>query len=433
MYIYTLSGVNVKAFFLSFSLCVLASASLADCPAYIEKSELKAAGLNINPTATKLFSFEKNAGWKQHALQAVGLDDNGLLDLRHNAAPAEIDLENYRLVFDDTVFGEEAPRSMVPPCAFRRRFMIKRDRAPHELAYLFWCKEEQKPLAAADARFQFDSSTRTVEGPFYGYAYNKKNNIMFDDIWLNGGGGRVSVARNSQLKIRADVKRFFSLNFGINDIESRLKHQYAGPIAFVSTLDFFLNIFFFKINLELNTSLGFFNRSVNVPMILHMPVDASRWVYPGSGIFYAWESNDLVVSYDLAASRIPQFNAELIKQGYEAVGRKGLQYCDERSCMFDLVFRLERRPVTMQFRMPRYMVERGFYPVFVADVRAAEKALNWPRSEKTNSGWRQAAVYFENSGTTEGEHKWDFWLNINENEQGLSTPCPVKSFSIHKW
>jgi hypothetical protein len=75
----------------------------------------------------------------------------------------------------------------------------------------------------------------------------------------------------------------------------------------------------------------------------------------------------------------------------------------------------------MRFAIKRQLVERGFFPVYLADVAKDSKKLHAEISEPLGD----LGFYFEVSGLPKGEHELDFWLMMAK-EDILDCPEMVR-------
>ena len=67
-------------------------------------------------------------------------------------------------------------------------------------------------------------------------------------------------------------------------MEAVIKNQKIGPIGLLGNVAFCLKILFFKINLELDPLFLFYENTIFMPMVVHIPIEAKKYVRPGSGL-----------------------------------------------------------------------------------------------------------------------------------------------------
>ncbi len=96
------------------------------------------------------------------------------------------------------------------------------------------------------------------------------------------------MAKDSDLLIVGDVKKFFTLTFDSDDIDAKITHKRQGPLGLMGGLEFYLKILAFRINLELLPEANFFQDALFMPMSMTLPVNAAKYLRRGSGIYYSW-------------------------------------------------------------------------------------------------------------------------------------------------
>jgi hypothetical protein len=156
------------------------------------------------------------------------------------------------------------------------------------------CSEEiTKTINAKINRVSYDEARGSVTSRFYNYKFKKDNNMLFEEVSLKSSPD-VVIARDSDLYIRSDVKNFFTLNFSSADIESKLIEKRIDSLAALASLGFYLKVLFFKLTLDLRTDVAFFESSANIPMVMTLPVTASKRLHRKSGVLYSFQLGDAV-------------------------------------------------------------------------------------------------------------------------------------------
>jgi hypothetical protein len=254
----------------------------------------------------------------------------------------------------------------------------------------------------------YDLSKNYLESRHYKYTYKSENHMLFQKILLKSDSDvDVEIATDADLLIRSDIKRFFSMQFDSDDIESKLKHTRPDTFASFATLGFYLNILFFKISLDLDTDARFYEDSAHIPMTLTVPVNATEKLHPKSGVLYHFlpSADAKVQSLDY----IPQFRTNLQAE------RDLSTYCKGQYCDFSVEFQNSKSKHTgsfkLEFKLPRDQVNLKMYPQYVDDVNKYAKEMNW-RLSKDHQNQRRAGLYFEVSGLNSGEYPWDFWMSL---------------------
>ena len=315
------------------------------------------------------------------------------------------------------------------PCKGSIIWEIK-DRAAAQYGYLTNCQRpwtrpsvQQLSGQPEPSRLKFEPKSHLLASPTYRYHFNSDNYMQFDKIEFARPLGWIEAARDSRLLIHADVKKFIDMNFDSEDIESKLEVSRLGPVANLARVSFYLRILFFRIDLSLSTDVGFFENSGHIPMMINIPVDAADYLNAGSGVLYNWLPGVAAVQSEVD---MPIFEPELIGKGWQELSKVGHRWCSGDHCNFRYTAQVGERSFSMSFKVKRTLVDRGFFPFFVADVEGSRQAMDWPSQgpKATPDLPKRIGLYFEVSGLPKGEYPWDFWLRLGRqvNSEGQ---CPT--------
>ena len=340
--------------------------------------------------------FFKTDGWKSDALKTSDL-----------------------LTFRVEQFGEKINHAIDRmPCrgSVTYELLDRVDRKTY--AYLTNCGKETAQRAMGQP-VAFDDKDHLLQSSNYIYRFNKENYMQFDAIQYRTSKWE-DIARDSQLMIKADVKNFFTMRFDSNDIVSQLEHTRLGHIGNLANLSFFLKILFFKIKMSLTTSVGFYEDSGHIPMMVNIPVDSTKYLNPRSGILYSWEVTDLSKRGKTTIT-MPEVDPDVLGKGYEEAAKVGMEYCKKTSCLYKYTVDIEGKTLSMDFGIDKDHVRRGFFPFFVPDLKKFNKVMGWGLKDKQMED--RIGMYFEVSGLEEGGYPWDFWLRLGETEK-LAGKCP---------
>ncbi len=254
-------------------------------------------------------------------------------------------------------------------------------------------------------RVVYDENAGSIASRFYKYKFKPENQMLFDEVTLKGTSN-VVLAKDSDLYIRSDVKNFFTLNFSSSDIESKMMDRRIEPLTALASIGFYLKVLFFKLTLDLRTDVAFFESSANIPMVMTLPVNASKRLNSKSGVLYSFQLGDAITKDSLSVN-MPLLKSNSIFGDFSA---DGLAYCGE-FCRFDLVVPSGGKRLKLQITMARHLVEKGFFPWFVGDVGALQKDMSWSlRSDMALN--QRVGIYFEVSKLPKGSHPWDFWISF---------------------
>ena len=328
----------------------------------------------------KLFALRetgKTKAWQELALQVDPVDEFGRLQFFDNEAWRTADLSplDY-LTFRVEDFGVKADfKADQLPCRGEITYELLGRMGRKTYGYLTNCGKMAPPLSAPFP-VAFDGKQHKLESSNYVYEFNRQNYMQFNAIKFRNKNGFDDVARDSQLMIKADVKNFFTMRFDSDDIVSKLEATRLGPIGDLANLSFFLKILFFKIRMSLTTSVGFYEDSGHIPMMINIPVNATKYLNAGSGILYSWEVSPAAAKGKTIIS-MPNVNAAEIKKGYAHIAKQGMEHCKKGRCLYRYSVDVDGRTLSMDFGIDREHVKRGFFPHYVEDVGKFDESMGW--------------------------------------------------------
>ncbi|MES2746644.1 MAG: hypothetical protein V4655_14520 [Bdellovibrionota bacterium] len=361
----------------------------------------------------RLSLYSYNGKWTPIPLQLDPLDRDGALVFPKDAAWTKDNLEpKDRLSFNIDQFAaryDTAARLKTQgdlPCGTRELIELKYQ---GKYAYLMTC--EQDPIARQSRPVTHDEAARTVRTGDYSYVYTKSNHLVFENIKVaesNASKTMIPVAKDSDLLIVGDVKKFFTLYFDSSDIDAEIKYKRQGAMGLMGGMEFFLRIMAFKIDLQLLPEVNFFEDSMFMPMMMTLPVDARTYLRRGSGIYYSWASEP-DVEWLWNESRLDDLNLELLNPNSTLpLSLPSSKHCDSRYCLYTIVAKAKGRPFVMNFKINRKAADLGFFPQLIRDVSAAEKKIGHKLGRFPAAG--RVAIYFETARLPKGTHTWDFWI-----------------------
>lgn len=415
-------------------LCVvltLWNGTIQACPGFIF---IESFGPGIIPGKRKdlkAFAIESRNGkpaWRQIAVQIDPFTFEGKLKFFTDEKWREERLHAYdRLSMASESFSTRYQAAIGFPCETEHIFEIAT--SDRRYAYLAFCKTMERDTAFM-APVAHDPEKGEVRTPDFLYRYARENHLLFNHLALSYGGSKVyplAVAGSSDQVIRADVKKFFSMQFTKNDIEAQIAHERRGPLGLVGSVNFFLSILFFHIDLRLSPEVSFFDKVVFMPMVMHLPVDARKWLNPGSGLYYTWApAPDVTV--DWSHSKLPKFDAGKVKAGPEELAALGKPFCYDHKCRFKLVGEIATRLFALDFNIERRLVEKGFLPLFFSDQQQVENDMG--AKVATIQDGKRMGMYFETAGLSQGDHEWEFLIRFADNYGDLIKQCPAELSTV---
>lgn len=340
----------------------------------------------------------------------------------------------------DTNLSPCGPRGEVAPAYQLRAFA----RGTYQALYLFACREPAKPgstslKAPPEADSPVTEMRQAVVTSDYYYRYHNQNKLLFASLALAKAtpGSYQLIASVANQQIVGNFKNFFTMTFDNNDFHVKELSTQRGPVGVYSQLNFLLRVLGMKLDMDLVTDVYFYPEGMYTPMILHMPIDAKKYLKRGSGIIYSWQQQS-------------GFRWEPGRLAGEA-GVPGLislkdtagvlaKYC-QSSCYFSIRGQAQAggRHIHLHFRLPRYLVAKGFYPVYFDDDAKLAKALGLKvataPTHKPGEG-RRTGFFFEAFDLRKGSHRWDLAIDTRGPASLRQLPCgelapplPLRPFS----
>ena len=264
-------------------------------------------------------------------------------------------------------------------------------------------------ISTKASRVIYDPQAATVASSLYSYKFKASNHMLFERVAISGKTPKVIVT-DSDLYIRSDIKNFFTLNFNSGDIESKIEERRGESLSQLASVGFYLRVLFFKLTLDLRTDVAFFESSANIPMVMTLPVNASKRLNRKSGVLYSFKVDDAI---DLSAIRpsMPTLTPSNIEGDIAAAGLLACGALSEQACEYRLEIPAEQKRLLLQINIDPVLVRRGMFPWFVPDVKALQNDMKWSLPSSLDLKNR-VGLYFEVSGLPKGSHPWDFWISF---------------------
>ncbi len=415
-----------KIFILIILAMSLMTADIAhSCPAYLKAAALPAWTMEAKPKSIALFSLGASKQWERLPLQIDPMTEQNLFDASRQSSGENSKIQpNDRLVFYTEKFGSLRSDKTPLPCATQNLAEL---RSPNNtFAYIANCADSQPAITKGDPTVvSLDAKNRHIASNKFQYIYHPKNQLLYESLLANSSTGKaIRSAYDSDIGIRLDIKRFFTLHFTNGDLESYINSSKVGELGVVQGVAFFLRLFALKIDLKMNTVASFFESGANIPMMIDVPADANKHLNPGSGSLYSFKLDQAEFQMDHPASTMPNFEAKLLKSGAPEIKQAGLRRCKGSQCNYKMMGTVDDRPFALSMTVPRETVEMGFFPTFVYDVREFKHDIGWKGAE--NSADNERAIFFPTHGLSKGKYQIDSWILLGDASLSReSCPAPV--------
>lgn len=401
---------------------------LMACPSFVLAKELGGSALGVQRSSLRFFAWTMTKGqqahWTEIPLQIDPLDENGIL------IPLDVGWENSkvspldRLSFNPYQFGQRMPAGGPSPCGGKVLAEFEDRAALGHFGYLVSCPGARSDPTPKPTVLHAPEKN-LISSDNFQYEYHPKNQLMFTRMTARvpKTAKFLVTGSDAEMLLHLNFKHFFSMDFTNDDIENYVESTHLGEIGLVGRTAFYLRLLF-KIDLKMSTLANFFESSGNIPMLIDIPLDGPKILHPGSGMLYSWSPEESTFKRDEKEPSIPDVEPAVIKKGLADLARLGLKHCrptPQGSCTYSLEGLVETLPFRLEFNIPRKIVEKGFFPMFVTNVGKFKHDMRW--SEDAPDTADRRAFYFECSGLPAGRQVIDYWIKIGTIGNTLSA-CP---------
>ncbi len=411
----------------------------AACPAFLEAQQLgpTLAGARRD---VRLFTLEvdgKARRWQSQPVQVDPMEKGmggGVLIVPEDGRDLDRDplAPLDRIALQVETFGAPRADKDPAPCRTGRLFELQNPAEPARFAYLAVCDD-----AAGATRSRVPNpvalltDVQQIKSPLFDYTYLANNQLLFSKLAVHDpkSGQVLNAGEAADILLHLDVKNFFTINLTNSNVQSFVEHTRSGSLGLVERLQFFLKILAFKIDLKMATTASFFADSANLPMLMDIPLEPSERLHPGSGMLFNWLPKAARILPQAKGSTAVPANPKWIAEGTAALAREGLKSCratGQGMCTYTMEGVIGQPPVARPFFIdmvvPRYLVEKGFFPMFVADLAKFKAAAAWDADDDADQN--RVAMYFEVSGIPQGQHKMDYWIRLGDGP-GKAATCPT--------
>jgi hypothetical protein len=411
----------------------VAAPPLADaCPAYVQGKDVLLLG-SAPRSSLALFALASGGkSWQALPLQVDPLDENGVLRSPASGAPdlATKPFEaNDRLALRREGFGARAVAGAPPlPCRARRVVELRTPGDRPTYAYLAACDGPPSPALAPPLPVRHDAAQRRITAERYDYVYLPNNQLMYKTMTTRdpaGASAPMLASTDAELDLHLDIVNFFTLDLGNDDVESYVSASRIGNVGMLANMDFYLRLLFFKIDLKMATTVGFWGDSAHIPSLVDVPRDGPSMLHPDSGLLYAFKAHAARFDQSRPERTMPNADAKVLLAGPDTAARVGAAYCGATMCTFRLRGTIGPQAFGIDVDIAPELVKMGFFPMWVPDVAAFKKAMGWT-DEVDAADVGRVALYINNSGMKQGQYKFDQWLRVGPPESMVeSCPQPV--------
>lgn len=428
------------ALVLSTLMAAQLASPLTACPAFISASELRMP-LAAKRSELHLFAIEENAKgerlWRTLPLQVDPMNAEQLLlsPKEEGNRPSDSLAPNDRISMRMEGFASRIRTSDASPCAANQAIELQDPENLERFGYLVACNTTKHSTANSMPQpVSHDANQFHIRTPYYHYNYQTNNQLMYKSLTVidQDTNAHYRAGSAADLMLHLDIKRFFTINFDNEDVESYVEATHGGPVGLATRIDFYLRMLFFKIDLKMATSASFFADAAHIPTIIDAPVHSKKRLHPGSGIAYTWKLDQSLIGETVKSESVPTIPPALIKEGWQKLANRGLAHCFGDPCIYRLNGTVGNQKWQMEFQVPRLLVENGFYPIWIPNVAEFVKGMEWDDAPSPDLQ-QSVAIYFENSGVPKGQHRLDQWIRLLGPSQELGSyacPRPVRQRRI---
>ena len=386
-------------------VCMLSAHVLlaSTCPVdlYTGREVPELAGKKIQNI--KAYKFDGKA-WSVAPIQIVD---------RHTGMPQNTKATRQsRVILESKHFGKKAPARAHAECK-KQKVPLSLVELPAEKSFLYvgTCSLPTKNVQKPAPKFSYIPKLRKFETPGIRYVHKETNEFLFTESYFKVADKWELVAKNAGFNMYLNPKRFIPINFDDTRVQTKMHEFKSGANALSASLSFYLKFLFFKINLRTDSNATFFENSVHLPMVFKVPFDVKNRLKHRSGFLFFWENTGLRYHGLDSGKSIPVLDYQKHKPGDQSLVKKALQFCGGRSCTYSIRASTGAgTPFLVQMQIPKYMVEKGFFPMHVPKPKQFIKKMGW-KWKKDLTGHQ--AIYHEGSTITKGLHRLDIWISFD--------------------
>jgi hypothetical protein len=413
----------------AFTMSLVAMESpLVACPAFLATEQIPAL-VGRPRSEIRLFALRDEASgprWETLPLQIDALDETGLLVVP-DEEPRRADLTlatHDRIAFRVEDFGRRAATPIEPtPCETSNLIELEDPSQKDRFAYLAWCPRFSG-RAMRPAPVNHDTANHRVRSVNFEYRYLPENQLLWDVFLAKPPAAPAVLAvSKAYMLMHFDFRNFPTMDFGNERIESYVEHSTVGELGLVSRIQFYLRLLSFKIQLKMATIASFYADSAHIPMRIEIPMDSESSLNPAAGALFSWINGVARFRRDGSPLAMPAADPSLIRQGYAALAKQGLASCAATApvCVFRVSGEAAGETVTIDMNIPRHLVSRGYFPLWVEDVHRFKKDLEW--DEEPADAPRSTAIFMAAQGLPQGTHQIELWIRMND-KKGHAPLCP---------
>ena len=295
-------------------------------------------------------------------------------------------------------------------------------KTPPHFVYVSHCPKSPQRVGESPPHVRLSLKQHTLWSDLLSYRYSAANHMLLEEFALSSVGGDVSakakalskdvpLLSGSEMHLYGKPRYFFPLHFTGNDVRSELQAYLQDPLATSGQLSFFLDVFFFKVKLDLRSSVTLFKDAVHVPVVMTLPISGSS-LREGSGLFYGFK----------AAS------AEVLANMRSSMPRLGGSSVEEQNGVPTFFTTHKGTCVAVAVREPPEFESLGFHPrlAFASDLAA----FGFPRTQA------DFGVFYDIRKLRKGRYRFDVWFYVARGREceGLEAkaargfPVKLKSF-----
>jgi|GEM_PF-4102427 len=139
---------------------------------------------------------------------------------------------------------------------------------------------------------RLDLARRRLWSDTLEYVYDKDNHMLLDRFGLrtkSSAQDHEALLVGSEIHLYGKPNYFFPMHFTSDDIASSLGAYLQKPLGTSGRLSFFLDVLFFKVKLDLTSTVTLFRDAVHVPVVMTLPISGTS-LREGSGMFYGFRA-----------------------------------------------------------------------------------------------------------------------------------------------
>ncbi len=251
-----------------------------------ERKEAYEDALDDNDcTKEKLHVLKMNAEW---------LEDMSIFD------------DQDELVFMAWDLGKRAKASMLPKASKIEEIAITNPIDKNTAyAYVAFFDNAAPPVSPVKYVNYFPEED-IVDADYYVIKYVKDHPLVFSDVKLKRADGSLTenYIDRMKMRIKIDVKYFFTINLDENNSDGKLVAFKIGPVRVIKRILFWVELMFIRVTPKVRIDFVYYPNGLIAPGELNIPMDPKTFLNEDSNFFAGQDFSKIIVGAKMYTEKI---------------------------------------------------------------------------------------------------------------------------------